>query len=205
VRGALRDVPAGERPGGVSVPRAYHRADPRPREELAALLEKRVNDYAARALRIPGEAAIAGAVEAACAIWGVRQLAVPPELPPSWRPQGIELIEDRGLTPIELDQLGATLTGCAAAIAETGTLVLDGRGPCGRRALTLVPDHHICVVRTEQIHGGVPEGLGAVAEAVALHGAPITLISGPSATSDIELERVEGVHGPRNLVVLIVE
>jgi L-lactate dehydrogenase complex protein LldG len=88
-------------------------------------------------------------------------------------------------------------------IAETGTLVLDGQGVSGRRLLTLVPDHHICVVRPDQIVGLVPEAIAAVAPS-AERGLPITLVSGPSASSDIELERVEGVHGPRHLLVLIV-
>ena len=95
------------------------------------------------------------------------------------------------------------MTGCAAAIAQTGTLVLDGRGASGRRAITLVPDHHICVVRAEQIVGLVPEAFARVADAVRGERAPITLVSGPSATSDIELIRVEGVHGPRHLTVMI--
>jgi L-lactate dehydrogenase complex protein LldG len=147
---------------------------------------------------------VASAVTAACQAWGLSRLAVAPELPAAWRPEGLELVEDHGLSNAELDRLDGALTGCAAAIAETGTLVLDGRGACGRRALSLVVDHHICVVRAEQIHGGVPQALAAVAEAVSAHRAPITLISGPSATSDIELERVEGVHGPRHLLVLVV-
>jgi L-lactate dehydrogenase complex protein LldG len=104
----------------------------------------------------------------------------------------------------ELDRIDGALTGCAAAIAETGTIVLDGGAVSGRRALTLVPDHHICVVTAEQIHGQLADALTAVAAAVTGQQAPITLVSGPSATSDIELERVEGVHGPRHLSVLVV-
>jgi L-lactate dehydrogenase complex protein LldG len=205
ILGRVRAALGEGRAPDVAFQRTYRRADPRPRSELVALLCERVNDYAAQALRIAGDGEVAAAVAAACSAWGVGRLAVAPELPAAWRPAGPELVEDHGLTARELDEIGGALTGCAAAIAETGTLVLDGRGACGRRALTLVPDHHICVVRADQIYGGVPEGLAAVADAVAAHRAPITLISGPSATSDIELERVEGVHGPRHLVVLIVE
>jgi L-lactate dehydrogenase complex protein LldG len=102
-----------------------------------------------------------------------------------------------------LDGFDAALTGCALAIAETGTIVLDGGPASGRRALTLVPDHHLCVVHAEQIVASVPEAIAALAEA-ARDRRPITFVSGPSATSDIELERVEGVHGPRKLDVFVV-
>ncbi len=95
------------------------------------------------------------------------------------------------------------LTGCALAIAETGSIVLDGGAESGRRALTLVPDLHICVVDAARIHASVPDAVAALAPAAA-EGRPLTIVSGPSATSDIELERVEGVHGPRELVVLVV-
>jgi L-lactate dehydrogenase complex protein LldG len=116
-------------------------------------------------------------------------------------PQAVE--DGPHIAPAELDGFDAALTGCALAIAETGTIVLDGGALSGRRALTLVPDHHLCVVRAEQIVASVPEAITALAEA-ARDRRPITFVSGPSATSDIELERVEGVHGPRKLDVLVV-
>jgi L-lactate dehydrogenase complex protein LldG len=100
--------------------------------------------------------------------------------------------------------LDGVLTGSALAIAETGTVVLDGGAASGRRAISLVPDFHICLVAAGEIHAGVPEAVAALSAAAA-EGRPLTLISGPSATSDIELERVEGVHGPRDLVILVVE
>ena len=115
-------------------------------------------------------------------------------------------LSDRGtsdIPPAELDGFDAALTGCALAIAETGTIVLDGGPESGRRALTLVPDYHLCVVRADQIVASVPDAIAALADA-AHDGRPITFVSGPSATSDIELERVEGVHGPRKLDIFVV-
>jgi L-lactate dehydrogenase complex protein LldG len=113
------------------------------------------------------------------------------------------LVEDAGLSVAQLDGLDGALTGCAVAIAETGTFVLDGGPGQGRRALTLVPDLHICVVREDQVVGLVPEAVRELEDAVRA-GRPLTFVSGPSATSDIELDRVEGVHGPRVLHVVLV-
>jgi L-lactate dehydrogenase complex protein LldG len=115
----------------------------------------------------------------------------------------IEGFEDAALGARELDALDGVVTGCALGIAETGTIVLDGAEASGRRALSLVPDLHVCVVHEEQIVASVPDAVDRLAEA-ARAGRPITLVSGPSATSDIELDRVEGVHGPRRLEVLVV-
>jgi L-lactate dehydrogenase complex protein LldG len=112
-------------------------------------------------------------------------------------------VADPPVSTQELDALDGVVTGCALGIAETGTIVLDAGERSGRRALTLVPDLHVCVVEEEQIVAGVPDAVDRLAEA-ARDGRPITLVSGPSATSDIELDRVEGVHGPRRLEVLVV-
>jgi L-lactate dehydrogenase complex protein LldG len=131
-------------------------------------------------------------------------VVVPPGLPAHWRPDGVEVIEDHGLTAKQLDAIEGAITGCAVGIAETGTLVLDGQGASGRRVITLVPDHHICIVREDQVLGLVPEAIAAIAQSVTERGAPITLVSGPSASSDIELTRVEGVHGPRHLLILLL-
>src|SRR5215212_10889133 len=117
---------------------------------------------------------------------------------------GAELVRDDPPLPVaELDRLDAVLTGCALGIAETGTIALDGGAASGRRALTLVPDVHLCVVEAEQVVAAVPDAVARLAEAAAA-GRPVTLVSGPSATSDIELDRVEGVHGPRTLEVFVV-
>ena len=118
-------------------------------------------------------------------------------------PAGVELVEDAPLSVPELDALDGALTGCAVAIAEAGAFVLDGGPGQGRRALSLVPDLHICVVREDQVVGLVPEAV-AVLEASVTSGRALTFVAGPSATSDIELDRVEGVHGPRTLHVVVV-
>jgi L-lactate dehydrogenase complex protein LldG len=115
----------------------------------------------------------------------------------------VELVPDTGLSARELDELDGALTGCALAIAETGTIVLDGGPFQGRRALTLVPDYHLCLVPEQAIVELVPEAVERLQPAVR-EGRPLTLISGPSATSDIELNRVEGVHGPRTLHVVMI-
>jgi L-lactate dehydrogenase complex protein LldG len=202
IRAALADVAATECPDDVAVPRDYRLSDGRSRAELAALFAQRVSDYRARVHRCSADA-LRETVALAAHELGLTRAAVAPGVPARWLPPALEAIPADGLTVAALDDIDAAITGCAAAIAETGTIILDGGPESGRRALTLVPDRHLCVVRAEQIHGQLPEALAAIADAVTGRGAPVTLISGPSASSDIELERVEGVHGPRRLSVVI--
>jgi L-lactate dehydrogenase complex protein LldG len=208
VRAALADVGGGEPaawdPAAEPDPAAaYWRTgppgDPGPIERFIA----RCGDYRATVIRCaPGE--IPAAVAAACARHGARTLAIAPDLDPAWIPESIAVRHDAPpLTLIELDRCDGALTACALAIAETGTIALDGGLGQGRRALTLVPDLHLCVVDATAIVASVPEAIARLRTAVTERGAPITLISGPSATSDIELERVEGVHGPRRLEVIV--
>jgi L-lactate dehydrogenase complex protein LldG len=165
-------------------------------DELVERLAERVADYQARVEVTADPAA------AAARLLAGRRVAIAPDLPSRLRPPDVELVEDDGLTPAQLDSLDAVLTTCAAACADTGTIAFDGGPGQGRRALTLVPDVHVCIIGAEQIVETVPQLVAALEEA-ARAGRPIVLVSGPSATSDIELNRVEGVHGPRTLVALI--
>jgi len=131
---------------------------------------------------------------------------VPNDIAAAWLPIDVEILRDVAgeLTYDQLDKSDGVLTGCALGIAQTGTIVLDGGALQGRRVLTLLPDYALCVIREEQIIGLVPEAIALLAEAVCARRQPLTFVSGPSATSDIELSRVEGVHGPRTLEVLVV-
>ena len=161
-------------------------------------------------VRRVAEGDVAAEVARACAELGVRRLGVPPGLPDDWRPAGagseagLELIEDHELSPAELDALDAALTGCTLAVAETGSLVLAAGPADGRRALSLIPDVYLCVVREDQVEPDLPAAMRRVAGLIREEGRPVVFVSGPSATSDIELHRVEGVHGPRRLTVLLV-
>jgi len=183
-------------------PRDYRTEDSRSPEEIVALFAERVAEYRATVHRT-GADGVAALVASICAENGVERLGLAPDAPPEWRPEGVELVEDDGLGAVELDALGGSLTGCAVAIAETGSFVLDGGPGQGRRALSLVPDLHVCVVAEQQVVGLVPEAVARLEQPVR-EGRPLTFVSGPSATSDIELDRVEGVHGPRVLHVLLV-
>ncbi len=193
VRAALRDVPDDESP---APPRPYE-PPPAPHVDPVERFAERVAEYQATVRRADD---LGAAIAAVCAEHGARRLGVPPRLLRELRPDGVELVADDALGPRELDALDGAVTGCALGIAETGTIVLDGGERSGRRALTLVPDLHICVVERERVVATVPEAIHALER----KRGPFTFISGPSATSDIELSRVEGVHGPRRLVVLLV-
>lgn len=204
IRTALRDVPAGEQPEEVAVLRDYRRSETADHEEVVERFAERVADYKVAVQRVE-EAALAQAITAACVMHGVRRLVVPADLPQSWLPAGVELLPDENtLTYEQLDSSDGVLTGCALGIAQTGTIILDGGTHQGRRVITLLPDYHLCVVFEDQIVNLVPEAIARLSDAVLHSRRPITFISGPSATSDIELNRVEGVHGPRTLNVLVV-
>ncbi|MBV2357290.1 LUD domain-containing protein [Streptomyces sp. J2-1] len=205
VRRALADVreePGGELPYADAVPRAYLREHgDRTPAETVDLLAANLADYRARVHRCT-EDDLPSLLARLLREHGSASLLVPPGLEPGWLAEtDVERVEDRAeSTPYDLDRVDSVLTGCAVAVAETGTLVLDGGPDQGRRRITLVPDHHICVVRVpEQVVSSVPRALDRLSP-----GRPLTWISGPSATSDIELDRVEGVHGPRTLEVVLL-
>lgn len=187
-------------PTAYDVPRLYRRAgvDPWSDEQLCESLIDRLVDYKASVvtcatLEIPD--AVARIVRRRRAT----RIVVPDGAPREWLPHEVDAVEDAPpLSAVQLDELHGVLTTSSVAIAETGTIVLDGGAGMGRRILTLIPDLHIVVVRVEDIVRGVPEALTRLDPS-----RPQTWISGPSATSDIELERVEGVHGPRILEVVI--
>ncbi|HET9380929.1 MAG TPA: LUD domain-containing protein [Streptomyces sp.] len=201
IRRALADVPGDEPPYERAVQRAYaRRHGDRTVAETVDLLAANLADYRALVHRCAyGE--LPDVLARLLAARGARTVLVPPALPPHWldAAEATRVPDRAASTPDELDRVDSVVTGCAVAVAETGTLVLDGGPDQGRRRITLVPDHHICVVRVpEQVVASVPEALERLDPA-----RPLTWISGPSATSDIELDRVEGVHGPRTLEVVL--
>jgi L-lactate dehydrogenase complex protein LldG len=189
-----------DRPPTAEVPRAYETSTPAS-VDLVGLFAERVADYRATVHRC-SPAALAATIGTALAARGARRIAVPAGVDVAWLAEAsMEVVADTPpLSHSELDGLDGVITACAVAIAETGTIVLDAGTDQGRRALSLLPDYHLCIVLADQIVGGVPEALPRLDPR-----RPLTWISGPSATSDIELERVEGVHGPRTLEVVIVE
>jgi len=209
VRTALRDVPKDERPDAFPVPRDYLSAhignDP---AALVDLLAENLADYRAHVHRCSGPdlpATIADLLHR----HGSTSVVAPADLPGDWLaavPDVNRIADSPDLSARDLDAADTVVTGAALAIAETGTIVLDAGPAQGRRALTLVPDHHICVLRVpDQVVASVPEAIARLHPATLGRGRPQTWIAGPSATSDIEFNRVEGVHGPRTLDVILVQ
>lgn len=193
VRGATRDAPAPE------VPRDYRRTLGRSGQELTELFAERAGEYRAEVASLPVQE-LSRTIGTELASRQAGSVVVPTDLDPQWLTTVTSRVikDSPQLSPTDIDRIDAVITASAAAIAMTGTIVLDGGAGQGRRAISLVPDLHICVVRAADIVGTVPEALPLLDA-----GRPLTWISGPSATSDIELDRVEGVHGPRHLVILV--
>lgn len=202
VRRALADVPRDDPPYGDAVARDYLREHgERSVAQTVELLAENLADYRAVVHRCTA-ADLAATIAATLAARGARTVLVPPGLDDGWLAdtEAERLPDTAASTPGELDRIDSVVTACAVAVAETGTIVLDGSPDQGRRRITLVPDHHVCVVRVpDQVVSSVPQALERLDPA-----RPLTWISGPSATSDIELDRVEGVHGPRTLEVILV-
>ncbi|WP_042802286.1 LUD domain-containing protein [Streptomyces sp. C] len=189
-----------EAPEAPPVPRDYLRVHgTRTPAETAGLLAANLTEYRAKVHRTDEDGI---ALLLARLLTASRTVLVPPALPPHWlSATDATRVHDRAAsTPHDLDRVDSVVTGCALAIAETGTIVLDGGPDQGRRRVTLIPDHHVCVVRVPaQVVDSVPQALERLDPT-----RPLTWISGPSATSDIELDRVEGVHGPRTLEVVLL-
>ena len=198
IRGALVDLEASS---ATEIPRGYELTLPLERSAIVARFAKRVADYRAEVVEAP-PSRLAATLAEVLAGHAATRVGAPTGLDPGWLAE-VAVVADEGLSTRELDELDGVVTGCALGIAETGTVVLDGGPRSGRRALTLVPDLHVCVVVESDIVGTVPEAMDALADR-GLQTSPITFVSGPSATSDIEMQRIEGVHGPRTLVVVIV-
>jgi len=182
-----------------SIPRGYDRGSTQSAEETVALFESRLQDYDARVFRIRRDAIAAKAAEILQA--GHRQRVVVPDgLPKAWRADGLAWIPDGELSIDVLNAVDGVMTGARLGVAVSGSIVLQ-HGPAeGRRVLTLLPDYHLCVIEAAQVVETLPEAFARLDPA-----RPVTIFSGPSATADIEMTRIKGVHGPRFLDVLLVE
>ena len=200
IRTALSDVPPDETPDDVPVPREYQASHAT--GDLADLFAERVADYRAIVIRTD-TAALPDQIAAALARRGAHRVIVPEGFPTDWLPPGDWLRDEPPLPVAELDRAQAVITTAAVGIAVTGTIVLDAGPGQGRRALSLIPDYHLCVIRAEQIAPDVPAALASLAAPTDSTVRPLTFISGPSATSDIEMTRIRGVHGPRRLTVIL--
>ena len=184
----------------TEISRQYRQSSQASRDQLIALLKHRLHDYDAQVIetsKTDATSAIAQMLEAR----KTRRVVVPSGVAPRFLPDGFAFIEDSGLSHTELNEMDGVLTESTLAIAETGTIVLQNVAGQGRRAATLIPDYHLCVVEASNIVATVPEAIQRLSVTANL---PTTFISGPSATADIEMTRIKGVHGPRFLDVVLV-
>lgn len=184
----------------AQIPRTYVQHTALSREDIIALFAERLIDYNAHVVSCATDQ-IPSAIRAALEHEKAQRILIPADFPSDLLPPGLDITADQILSPAELDRFDATITLCTLAIAETGTLVLQGLAGQGRRAATLVPDVHICILRADDVVATVPEAFARL-EPSSIQ--PLTFISGPSATADIEMTRIKGVHGPRFLHVLLV-
>lgn len=184
----------------AQIPRTYVQHTALSREDIIALFTERLIDYNAHVVSCAAEQ-IPSAIQAALEQESAQRILIPADFAAHLLPSGLDVTPDHVLSPAELDRFDATITLCTLAIAETGTLVLQGLPGQARRAATLVPDVHICILRADDVVATVPE---AFARLESSSTQPLTFISGPSATADIEMTRIKGVHGPRFLHVLLL-
>jgi L-lactate dehydrogenase complex protein LldG len=184
----------------TEIAREYSRSGTLDREACLELLKDRLLDYDSEIFEVESEREIAAAVGSALQKADEQNVLVAEAFPQSWLPSGIEVVVDRQLSIDKLDTLGTVVTTCEAVVASTGTIMLVHDGAQGRRVITLLPDHHICIVKRDQVFEVLSEALGAMGTRSRM---AITTISGPSATSDIEMTRIRGVHGPRRLTVVL--
>ncbi len=185
----------------AQIPRTYTQQSSLSDDEAQALLTERLIDYDANVVPCtPGQ--VPSAIRKALQHHDAHCILVPEDFPAHLLPEGFEVTPDHNLSPAELDRFDAAVTLGALAIAETGTIVLEGVSGQGRRAATLVPDVHVCVLNAANIVTNVPEAFARLASAATL---PLTFFSGPSATADIEMTRIKGVHGPRHLHILLLQ
>lgn len=183
-----------------SVAREYRREAALELEGVLELLEDRLRDYDAHVVRVQ-RADVAEAVAKMLATRGKRRIVVPLGIAAEWLPNSFEFVADEGMTAVELDRFDGVMTGSTVAIAETGTVVLQNVAGQGRRAVTLVPDYHLCIVEAGDVVETVPEAMDRLSGTAEL---ATTFFSGPSATADIEMTRIKGVHGPRHLDVILI-
>lgn len=208
IRSALVDVPDAETTDDIVVDWTYGQRPAGAADDMIGLFVERVEDYRAVVDRVSADA-LAGRIADVLGEHEVTSVVIPAGAPGAWAEtvggRGIEVrTDDPVLSHRELDATGGVVTASRVGIAETGTIVLDHADDQGRRALSLVPDLHVCVISTDQVVSDVPEAVARLQASIDAR-QPLTWISGPSATSDIELNRVEGVHGPRTLHVLLVD
>lgn len=201
VQRAIGDHAAAREDEYRAIPRDYIRRGESHKGGVLRLLANRLADYEAGVYRCGAAGEIAQTVAAALVARGKTGLLRPDHLPEEWLPASHTFTPVNGLPYEEVDRGEGVITGCAAAIAFTGTIILRHKPGEGRRALTLIPDYHLCIVFADQVVETVPEGFALLEGMETL---PLTTISGPSATADIEMTRVKGVHGPRFLDVILV-
>ena len=211
IMGRIRDVVAasgttGERTEAAAaeharIERLYNQGASLPRDACLELFIDRLKHYQV-AVHLCSRGEIAATVAGMMVTRGKSRLVVPADIDAAWLSDGAAFVRDEGLTYRELDESEGVLTGCSLGVATTGTIVLRHGPGEGRRALTLIPDYHLCVVLADQVVETVPEAVRALA---ASGPALVTTISGPSATADIEMTRIRGVHGPRTLDVIVVD